>query len=251
MVDFVITSEHRTGSRWMHYLFSDLLGKGISPEIDVKRLYQPEYVSIILDRFKENKIVKFHHATPIEIVNAFRNHKLNLKILGIVRNPRDQGVSFCFHNRYHKKHNFPEKKFDTDEEALRYTIMESSHFKHETTNMLQYMMPLYHVYDYHDKQNNYYPYIWTNYEWLVKYTYHHVTDIMRFLGEDIDVDFINSVVDKHSFKSKSKRKPGQEKRNDLWRRKGITGDWENHFTEEMLEHTRFHQELYYNSLGEN
>lgn len=238
MVDFVITSEHRTGSRWMHYLFADLLGKDTSPEMDVRRLYEKDKRKEIINRFKDNKIVKFHHATPIEIVNAMElakkenNYKLNLKILGIVRNPRDQGVSFCFHNRYHKKHNFPEKKFATDEEALKYTILESSHFKHETDNMLQYMMPGYYVNSL-IKNNDYYPYRWINYEALLLKTEEIVHEILNFLEVNIRDAVINAIVKKHSFKSRAKRKPGQEKRDDLWRRKGITGDWENHFDDEM------------------
>ena len=38
---------------------------------------------------------------------------------------------------------------------------------------------------------------------------------------------------KHSFESKSGRKPGQEKK-DSFLRKGVVGDWRNYFNEECV-----------------
>ncbi|RME61289.1 hypothetical protein D6779_00345, partial [Candidatus Parcubacteria bacterium] len=49
-----------------------------------------------------------------------------------------------------------------------------------------------------------------------------------------DVDWISTIVDKYSFTNLSGRKQGEEQKNSFLR-KGIAGDWKNHFSEESKE----------------
>jgi len=55
---------------------------------------------------------------------------------------------------------------------------------------------------------------------------------------------ITNISKSHSFESKASRKQGNEKRGDLWRRKGVAGDWKNWFDDEMIEEIKSTQEKY-------
>jgi hypothetical protein len=56
--------------------------------------------------------------------------------------------------------------------------------------------------------------------------------IFDFLGWPISSATLKTVVADHSFFAKTQRQPGQENRFSHWR-KGISGDWKNHFNREM------------------
>ena len=235
-MNLIITSEQRVGSRWMHYLFADVLGKQPSPEIDGNRFYDgslDEIFARVQGYLAEGRIPKFHGVGVIALDRFLKARGLtDFGILGVVRNPFDRAVSLAFHNRYHKKHPFKAKEFDTDEEAVNWTVAEDDGF--QKSNVRQYsdlMLPYFSTY------TNWYPantinYVWTTYEWLKEDTGREVKAIIDKLSIEVPVfraDVIDILINKHSFKSKSGRTEGQEQRNDLWRRKGIVGDHANWF----------------------
>lgn len=234
MTNVIITSPHRVGSRWVHYLLADLYRKNVTPEIDGSRIKKDR--NYILKLFKENKIVKFHGATQNKILKDL--FPQNYKIIGIVRNPRDRAVSYAFHNRYHQKNkNFRQKRFKTDKEAVRYTVLEDRSFMREEKQQAAMMVPGYST---KGKIYTDMPYIWTCYEWLRDDPFTEFSTLVDFLEESIKQN-LGYTIQQHSFKAKSGRKPGSEDRKDLWRRKGVVGDWENWFDDEMIEKS---QELY-------
>jgi len=51
-------------------------------------------------------------------------------------------------------------------------------------------------------------------------------------------------------KIKSGREEGEEKRDDLWRRKGIVGDWKNWLDEKGVEKLKSATDTYYSKLAE-
>lgn len=55
--------------------------------------------------------------------------------------------------------------------------------------------------------------------------------VKQLSGKDISVDMANQIVHKHSFENVSGRNVGKEKRGSFMR-KGIVGDWKNHFSDE-------------------
>lgn len=241
----IITSEHRVGSRWIHYLLADLLGMKTSPEIDVKTLWDDALVKIIKGRLSNGIIVKFHHATQDDILKTIKPHDYN--ILGIVRNPRDRLVSLAFHNKYHPYGKFPEQDFDEDLDAVRFTVLESNAAKGWTENQFNLMERDYST---RNKVNFDKPYIWTSYRWLLDDTAGEIEKILSFIGVYVnDRQGFLDVINKHSFKTKSGRRRGKEKRDDYWRRKGVMKDWKNWFDDEMIEATEEVQNKYWEILN--
>lgn len=237
-MNLIVTSEHRVGSRWLHYLLADLYGMDKSPEMDVKKVGEVEEIR---QRFKQNKIVKFHHATQSDILEALQ--PWDYYIMGVVRNPMDRLVSLTFHNRYHhKKEHFEQHKFETDRDAVRYTVMDDPWAKTWNENQQKLMLPGYSTRNHSlDKI----PYIWTCYEWMHQETHEEIRRITEWLGvEGIDKRFLHAVVSRNSFETKARRKPGDEIRKDLWRRKGVLGDWKNWFDEDMIDATKDIQNEY-------
>jgi hypothetical protein len=238
--NFIIISEHRVGSRWMHYLFAELLGMTQSPEMDRDRLYKdgiPNTYSLL----KNNQIPKFHRATYWDIESAFGENEL--KVLGVVRNPRDRAVSLAFHNRYHRNHHFKQADFETDEEAVKYTIMEDKGYRKGNMRQLSLMIPLQDVYSV-SKWSLYPKYVWVTYQDLLEDTEGCVETICKHLDLEVK-NSITKVVRNHSFKNKSKRNPGEEVRYNLWKRKGVAGDYLNWFDDEMLDMSELDDRLFY------
>lgn len=239
-MNFIITSEQRVGSRWMHYLLAELFGLTTSPEIDVGILRDNEDVkNSVRFYFKTGRVVKFHRALYEDITDHLQ--PVNYKVLAVVRNPRDRGVSLTFHNRYHKKHHFRQKDFHTDREAMEFTILEDNGFHEGNDRQLKLMKPGWSTFDYSNGDGNY---LWTTYEWLKEDTQMEVEMICEYLGLRPKKE-IKEIVHRHSFQTKSGRKPGQENRKNLWRRKGITNDWMNWFTPEMKRVTQDDWDLYW------
>lgn len=243
-MNIIITSEHRVGSRWLHYLLADLLDMSVSPEIDAKKA--SDKLDEIRQRFKDNRIVKFHHATPEGLVESIK--PVDYKVIGVVRNPRDRGVSRAFHDFYHPNHDYKVKSVATnDQEAIKFTILNETYMRDNIRQQDELMLPGYST---NNLVNSELPYIWTCYEWMILNNYREVGAIIDFLGlnTSISEEQIYKFVEKHSFKSRSGRKQGTEKRSDTWRRKGIIGDWENWFTEDMVDRTEDIQEEYWARL---
>ena len=70
------------------------------------------------------------------------------------------------------------------------------------------------------------------YENMLKNIEAELSKTLLFLGEEIiDQDKLKKTVDKFSFKNQTKRKPGEENKKSFLR-KGIAGDWKNHFNKE-------------------
>jgi hypothetical protein len=71
------------------------------------------------------------------------------------------------------------------------------------------------------------------YEDLKKQPVETLQGVLNYLGLAIDEKAIEKVVRAHSFKAKSGRQAGEE-RKELPMRKGIVGDWRNHFDQECI-----------------
>jgi len=70
-----------------------------------------------------------------------------------------------------------------------------------------------------------------SYEGLLEDPAPLVHDLLRFLGLPAGAATVADMIRRSSFEFTTGRKPGQEKRDDFYR-KGTAGDWKNHFTAE-------------------
>jgi len=247
-MNIIITSEHRVGSRWLHYLLADILEMSVSPEMDGAVENVKERKQDALHRFANNKIVKYHHGTPATIMKGLG--KGDYKIIGVVRNPRDRAVSRAFHDFYHPKHSYQVKKYaSSDFEAVKWVVEESPPFEQDSWRQIQHLMldgysTRCHLFDS-------LPYIWTSYEWMTDDIHLEVSKILDFLGARVKPFVLKTAIQKNAFESKAKRPKGTEDRQDTWRRKGMMLDWINWFDEEMLNTTIGMQGAYWRKLVTN
>ena len=72
------------------------------------------------------------------------------------------------------------------------------------------------------------------YEDLKQQPDNHIQRLFQFLGVNDSLELVKSCQEKTSFESLTKRKAGEEKM-DSFLRKGIVGDWQNHFDAESLQ----------------
>ena len=239
-MNIVISSEMRVGSRWLHYLLKDLYNMRVSPEIGKHRFYDKEFdvQSVVNSYFNENRIVKFHGLLAEEIFNGIGN---DFKLICIVRNPRDRLVSLGLHHKYEK--GYGNYKGISDEDAIK-KVMNSSEFKTGNHIIHRTMIPEF------NSPSEDIPYFWTSYEWMIEDNFGEIFKINKYLGmehEVADEPIINAVI-KHSFENRAGRKAGDENRNDVWRRKGIIGDWINWFDGEMFDATKSDWDIYWNLI---
>jgi len=249
MNNIIITSEHRVGSRWLHYLLANILGMHVSPELDGKVEKLTEKKQIILDRFKNNKIVKFHHGTPVTVIKGLGTDT-PYKIIGVVRNPRDRAVSKAFHDFYHPKHDYQVKHVaKNDFEAVWWVIDQSPPFENDSWRQINNLML--DGYSTRCKVFDSFPYIWTSYEWMIDNIHGEIDRILQFLDIQMEPTLVRTIIQRHTFEARAKRKRGVEKRDDTWRRKGTMLDWINWFDEKMTRATRSMQEAYWLKLIAN
>lgn len=239
-MNLIITSEHRVGSRWMHYLLADIYNMRVSGEMGVPTTALD--IEKVRTRFNAGRIVKFHHKTYTDILDEVRPY--DYKVIGVVRNPRDRAVSLAFHNKYHKQHNYIQKTIANDKNAVKFTVLNHKAYMEDNERMLDMMSTGCSTYNYGNGDGNY---IWTCYEWMKEDIEREVLRIIFNLKLEPAIN-IHEAIKKNSFRTKSKRKPGVEKRNDIWRRKGIVGDFANWFNEDMMEATKDVSMSYWSKL---
>jgi len=245
-MNIIITSEHRCGSRWLHYLLADVLDKNVSPEREGTPVGIYKSRHEVKQFFNTNRIVKYHHGTRESIEGSLKG--IDYKIIAMVRNPRDRGVSKAFHDYYHPKHNYSVKNnVTTDFEAVKWTV-NSAPYIDDNWRQLELMKDGYSTRNYTGDSK----YIWTSYEWMKDDAEREVSAILKRFGIILPVVYnLSDFIERHSFKNKSGREPGQEDRKNNWRRKGKMLDWINWFDNDMRRDTQTIQEEYWKQLIAN
>lgn len=249
MRKLIITSEHRVGSRWLHYLLAEFLGFGTSPEIDASKLIIERDTAIA--RLEANQIVKYHHATQDSISKVLRMDD-EIMILGVVRNPRDRGVSKAFHDFYHPKHDYAVKRHaTTDFDAVKWIVTQDEGFKKDNYRQVQILMMEEFSTRTGFPRGVKYPYIWTSYEWLLDDIEGELVAILEAMEFPLNKparERLRNVIRKHDFKNKSGREAGNEVRKNTWRRKGTQLDWINWYDAQMLSATEYIDAVYWTKL---
>lgn len=172
-----------------------------------------------------------------EVVMAHRTfHKRFRKPIVVVRDPRDLFVSFYHYENSYEKSDGNSALFE--------------HFQHDKSRPLQEDFCLYlkakllwpfHPWFYYSQFLD----SWLNrpgvcvvrYEDCLKEPVPQLVRMLRFLGDHVDLDRVKRTVEETSFKAITRARYGEAREagqadNTKFHRKGIAGDWRNHFNEE-------------------
>jgi hypothetical protein len=159
--------------------------------------------------------------------NALLIHNLKpifprIKFIHIIRDGRDVAVSGWYHGKKQQLPSFTQRGFDND--FAKYSL-ESAR-----SGWVPFIN---HALAFGQKHPEHY--FELRYESLLTDPEPVVTQLFEFLNVDASPEMVNKCIDSASFeKASGGRKPGEEnKSSDV--RKGIAGDWQNHFDESIME----------------
>ncbi|NOZ68886.1 MAG: tetratricopeptide repeat protein [Deferribacteres bacterium] len=153
--------------------------------------------------------------------NFYRNNRF--KIIFNYRDPRDQLVSFYFYYREIYKNGDNEwghllRRFNK-EQAINYLI---NTFPARLANWLNDCLELARMGI---------PGLFITYEELINNKFDSIRRIAKFLGYDLSNDRINIIISETSFDKPSITLQKKGEPDSHLKRKGIAGDWRNHFTQ--------------------
>lgn len=149
------------------------------------------------------------------------------------RDPRDVMVSWYYHTLFHSNRNHP-SFVEMYRRALSFSDRNNI-----TENMPEFirfnftrpLSPGFTFNDYFDSWYGVDGIIECRYEDLISAPVDTLHEINRKLGEKTTRSECSAVVERYSFRNLANRNPGQEQKTS-YLRKGIVGDWKNHFSEE-------------------
>ncbi|XP_069803284.1 sulfotransferase 2B1-like [Dendropsophus ebraccatus] len=156
--------------------------------------------------------------------------KSKAKIIYVMRNPKDILVSLFYFSKMLSLYKDPKTFPEFFEDFLQGNVLYNSWFDHVKGWMQM-------------KDNSNFFFI--TYEELCKDLRNSVIKICEFLGKDLDDSQIDLVVKHSSFNVMKENKMSNytlipqdfmDQTKGSFMRKGITGDWKNHFTEAQIEH---------------
>ncbi|WP_340249685.1 sulfotransferase domain-containing protein [Sulfitobacter pontiacus] len=153
------------------------------------------------------------------------------------RDGRDIMVSYYYYRLFQPRH---KSSLQTEQLKKVTGITDPENIQENLPNFIEYCMttPDYprfswpeFVADWVDRRDV----LHLSYERLLTDAAGSLTEALNFIGEPLpDDDWINEVIEKHSFAAKTRRKPGEEDKQNFLR-KGIAGDWRNKFSDEAIE----------------
>jgi hypothetical protein len=163
-----------------------------------------------------------HHSYQGEIGKLWKTHQLNIlnrdnqPVIYLVRDGRDVMVSYYFYKNYYLKNNRGGVEIDEKEKI-------SNFIKSYTLEWIN-----------HVKEGlKLYSNIIVRYEDLKESTELSLSEIFEKLKLRISLPIIRESIEIFDFKNIANRKPGKEERSSFFR-KGIVGDWKNHFSKDDL-----------------
>jgi hypothetical protein len=220
----VLGSAHRVGSTWLTQMLEDLVGfeyefeyrrvpkacRGFSTTI---ALEAPE-TRDFLERARGFRLFKTHSLLDWDTIPT------HVKFVSVYRDPRDVLVSTTFH-----------MSAMAEEEGGFPAELSAMPVKHQLLHLMDveyFLGRLEH---------------WFRHEGVCKVGYEElradpvpvISRVIDHLGLDVRGERIRQTADWHDFKRRSGRKPGQAEP-DSGMRKGVCGDWQNHFDDECREH---------------
>lgn len=211
-LNLVLVSEHpKCGGTW----FSQLLAETL--DIPFPRNVRPKLSSCLMHG----------HLLYEENFN---------QVIGVIRDGRDVMVSAYYH-----------MLFNNDKNSAAAVTNKRALLNFEDFDDIQSNLPRFIEYMFTDYTKGRFHFSWSEfinsyygntnvhivkYEDLLVDAKNELKDVIHFLGRlEVSDSKLDAIVNKYSFKNVTKRKPGEENKTSFLR-KGIAGDWKNHFSAE-------------------
>lgn len=170
-----------------------------------------DFVAASFERFNVKKSKYVGDKSTVQDVALIRKLYPNAKIICMIRDVRDVAVSFAFHFKRVKSNKFNDD--GTFQEVYLRQVMEAwcAYAGHIRENIDDTGLKV------------------IKYEDMLARPVSVIAEIFTFMNVSTDDMLVNKVVNETSFENVSGgRKPGEEDQNSYFR-KGIVGDWINHF----------------------
>jgi len=216
----IVGSPHRTGSTWLRGIIRDLYHFQNAPVPGIFRY--PTCDPADVDLFK-----LINYFRKLNGYFIFKSHALPIpqsldpddgefiKLVTIIRDPRDVIVSAAFHlvNLKEERGGWGEEFMKLDDVAKILAVIKSGYF------LLTLLEKWYET-----------PFAYRfTYENLKSRPIDELNGMADYLGLSFNKNRAQKVIQKHSFISQTGRRSGFEDRKVFGKRKGIVGDWKNYF----------------------
>ncbi len=210
----IIGSSHRVGSTWLVHLLRDATGSNMGRWRTPARFLRFGTIELTPDSYtylrkqRAHLLYKSHSLPP----TTFEESQ-NIKFVTIYRDPRDVLTSANYFLSY-----LPESRGGLGEKFRALSVTERLLWLIEHSEYLEELERWYHA-----------PFAYqVRYEDLLRDTENVLAGIMDWIGIPAQHESIATVVRQNSFETQTGRKSGVERSEDKIR-KGIIGDWRNHF----------------------
>ena len=179
------------------------------------------------EQWPSPRAFKCHHSSPEEMDDLFFKGARDAKIIYVLRDPRDVSVSFYSHmsktglSTFLSTASFGEfhDKFNRDGSTALYGLWED------------------HLENWLSKRNDYNMLV-LKYEDLIEDSAREIGKVAKFIGMDLPAERISDIAEKTSFSSAKKKMNmfvDDNGLNSSLLRKGVVGDWVNHFQDKQEE----------------
>lgn len=228
----LVNGSPKSGTTWMLRLISSVPGYQPATGLrDANFLLQTErYLEV-----QPGEVIHGHDPYTEELDGLLRSHEI--KVVLVLRDPRDQAVSRAFHIRRSPYHPWRERLAGmSDDEALLACIEGRAARGSGALPGTKEMISL--AQSWRDAGDLY---MCVKYEDLVADTVAAFHRVLQFILISMDERLVETIVERNRFERytvgrkiwKTPRKSGEQDSQSFYR-KGIVGDWKNHFKKEHI-----------------
>lgn len=228
----------RSGANWLLKMLSDYLRISYrdldkKPESTIGSLMQKHFNIPPLARFNVRKNVNpFQYLEKTHVFTKI-DTKIDKRIIYVIRDPRDVMISYYNYEKYFTRKVLKEKTGFVFDDKLSIRNELASYIKHRfQSNSFPYLSWPEHV----NKALNDQRILFIKYEDLLLNPASEIMKTLDFLKLKTNNKRVANIVSHHSFQKEKRRLKETRQEYSIHLRKGISGEWKEHFNKEMLEY---------------
>jgi len=226
----LIADYGRSGQGWLSYMLCYILNATFIEPYNalagIKYTSNPHILALTQGRLANRNLTEYLFIIKTHEIPAI-NFNLTDKIIYLTRDPRDIAVSAFFRNKIiYKKNKGPQQLRMTSLKDLTKQILlqiKIISFSLTAVKWKKYVLAWENVSKYN-----------VRYEDLSINTFESLKSILDYLKVEINDNLISEAIENFSFKKLTNRKKGEEDVENPEFRKGVIGDYKNHFTKYHL-----------------